>query len=149
MTFLKRGCCFLNEMTRIDRWVDRAKNDMIVAHKLFYDFYPKQLEICCYQCQQAVEKILKVYLLFNNTAFPYTHDLENLCNLCADYNNVFKNFIDDCSDLTPYSTQARYPDSIEINEEEAESALCKAKCILEFCISLIYPEIKDRSEENV
>jgi len=54
--------------------------------------------------------------------------------------NMDKNFdtiADDCNDLSPYATQARYPNAIEIEEPETESALRKAEHILVLCERLI------------
>ena len=130
----------MNDMILTNKWVERAKKDMVVARSLFYDFHPKQLEICCYQCQQAVEKILKAYLIFKNVAFPFIHDLKKLCLLCADFDDRFDAYIDDCADLTPYATQSRYPDNDDVEESETELAVEKAERILTFCVSLIVPE---------
>ena len=45
----------------------------------------------------------------------------------------------DCSMLTPYVTQARYPNTEEITEPETASALHKAERIVNYCASLITP----------
>ena len=48
----------MNEIMWINKWVERAKNDLLVAQNVFHAFYPKQLEICCYQCHQSAESAL-------------------------------------------------------------------------------------------
>jgi len=124
-------------MEWLRRWHERARNDLLVAQRLFNDFSPKQLEICCYQCQQSVEKVLKAYLVFKDYDFPFVHDLRSLCLLCADFDKQFNDYLEDCVRLTPYATQARYPDNDEIEENEAESALRRAERIFAFVEFLI------------
>jgi HEPN domain-containing protein len=50
----------------IRKWADKARDDLIVAETLFQNTHPKQIYIACYHCQQAVEKMLKCYLVYNN-----------------------------------------------------------------------------------
>jgi HEPN domain-containing protein len=83
---------------------------------------------------------LKSYLIFKNESFPFTHDLVVLCDLCKEQNEIFEELLDDCSDLTPYATQARYPKNNEITEEETTAALRKAERLMQFVTSLIPAE---------
>ena len=129
----------MSDKAWVHKWLDRAQNDLLAAKRLFFDYHPKMLEISCYQCQQAVEKALKAYLTHMDFAFPFTHDCRKLCLLCAECENSFHKFVDDCVDLTPYATQARYPDDDGITEEETASALRKAERIVNFCAELIGP----------
>ena len=122
-----------------DKWMDMAQNDLLAAQRLFEFFNPKQLDISCYHCQQAVEKALKAVLIFREAVdeVPRTHDLEVLLNECVPLDDGFNDFRDDCAMLTPYATQTRYPGNREFTETETTSALRKAKQILEFCANLI------------
>jgi HEPN domain-containing protein len=120
-----------------DEWVARARDDLLAAKRLFNDYHPPQTEICCYHCQQAAEKALKGYLVSRNCAFPYTHDLVQLCQLCVEENDAFKNLLDACSDLTPYATQARYPNSIALENADAELSLQEADSVLGFVDDLL------------
>jgi len=115
------------------KFLARAQDDLLVARHVFEDLHPKKMEISCYQSQQAGEKALKAYLLFKQQEPPFTHNLGLLCRLCADIDDAFDAFADDCTDLTPYATQARYPGNKEFTEEETESALRKAERIVQFC----------------
>jgi len=109
----------------------------VIAHYALESIYPKQIFIACYHCQQAAEKALKAYLIFKNIAFNRTHDLVMLQGQCLDCDKNFGDLLVDCSILTPYVTQARYPNNEEITAEEAVAALQKAERIVEFCASLI------------
>ena len=127
----------MNGKTQVSQWLDFAKDDLLAAHRLFEDYSPKQIFISCYHCQQAGEKALKAYLILKNVEFPFTHDLVKLCNLCMDMDMAFDDLLDACSDLTPYATQARYPNTSEITELITAAALRKAERILSFVADLV------------
>ena len=129
----------MNNETLISQWLKFARDDLLMARHAFEEVHPKQIFIACYHCQQASEKALKAYLIFKDTEFPYTHDLANLCYLCTDHDEVFHDILNDCSDLTPFAIQTRYPGNREITEEETASALRKPERIVNFCADLIKP----------
>jgi HEPN domain-containing protein len=132
----------MSEMDLIFNWFKKAKNDLICAIHLFEDLYPKQMEISCYHCQQSAEKALKGYLLYKGIETPKTHNLVLLCQLCEIVNTEFEEIMDDCSDLTPYAVQTRYPNEIEITECETTIALSKSKNVFEFTLKFI-PELQN------
>ena len=127
----------MQQIDLINKWFQKAYNDLITAFHMFMNVHPKQNEISCYHCQQAVEKALKAFLLFTDIEAPYTHDLAMLCQLCIEQDSSFSNYLDDCADLSQYATRARYPDDIEITEEETSIALHKALLIYQFIYGLI------------
>ena len=104
---------------------------------MFETTHPKQVFIACYHCQQAAEKALKAYLIHKNTRFERTHDLLVLQGQCLDHDERFDDLLADCSILTPYVTQARYPNTEEITEDETAAALLKAERVVALCESLI------------
>jgi len=124
-------------MVWVRRWLERALDDLDTAQLLYENYHPKKLEASCYHCQQAVEKALKAYLNLKEYDFPYTHDCRKLCILCADFNEQFYSYTDDCVDITPFATQARYPANDEITEAETKATLRKAERIVNLCASLI------------
>jgi len=130
----------LSEMYLVCKWFKKAKDNLIVAKHLFEDLYPKQIEIACYHAQQAVEKALKGFLLFNDIEPPKTHDLVALCRMCAKIDTMFKEIMDDCAILTIYSSITRYPNEIEMDETEAATAILKAQAIFNFNVRII-PEL--------
>ncbi len=58
-------------------WLKKAKNDLISARKLSAG-EDITLDTAIYHCQQAAEKSLKAYLIFNCLEYPGTHDLRVL-----------------------------------------------------------------------
>jgi HEPN domain-containing protein len=125
------------------QWLDKAQDDLLASQRLFNDHHPKQVYIICYLCQQCAEKSLKAYLVFKDYDFPFIHDLGELCGLCSEFDSSFGELMSDCLIMTPYATKTRYPNEIEIDEQDAKSALQKAERILTFVDSLITP--KDES----
>ena len=94
---------------------------------------PQHFEIICFHCQQAVEKYLKGYLIFNGIEKPpKIHDLIELCNMCADYDSQFDNILDKCDYLTQFGVQPRYPDEIDIDGYGTKKALQYANEIKNF-----------------
>ncbi len=67
------------------------------------------MEVVCYHCQQSAEKYLKSYLVLHGENPPRTHDLDELCKLCSETHDGFGKIADQCSDLTAYGVQTRYP----------------------------------------
>lgn len=63
--------------------VKKAENDFKVASQILRrrkDIVP---DAACFFCQQSVEKYLKARLIEAAIAFPRTHDLLQLLNLCV------------------------------------------------------------------
>ena len=129
----------MRDQMQVSQWLSFARDDLLIARHAFEDIHPKQIFIACYHCQQAAEKALKAYLISKNTTFERTHDLVVLQGQCLDFEEGFDDLLADCSILTPYVTQARYPNTEEITEPETASALHRAERIVNYCASLITP----------
>ena len=114
-------------------WLHYAENDLDAAQYLFDRPYRKQIEIVCYHCQQAAEKALKACLVAYGDEIPKTHDLVALCRLCALFDDSFLGQLEFCGDLSLYIARVRYPNKIEVTEQDAKEALEMAKGILTFC----------------
>ena len=137
-------------MSKIDivcKWFKKAEDDLIVARHLYEDLYPKQIEIICYHAQQSIEKALKGFLVYNDIEAPKTHDLVALCRMCSKIDSTFKEITDDCAVLTLYSSITRYPNEIEMDENEAANAIVKAQTIYDFNVAMI-PELKSQEQKQ-
>jgi HEPN domain-containing protein len=113
-------------------WIQRAENDISSASFLTEKMYPVPTEIVCFHCQQAAEKYLKAFLVYNDQEPPKTHDLIELARLCSSFDKDFTVIIPKCEYLLPFAAQTRYPSKIEIKEEDMKKALAYAKDIIEF-----------------
>ncbi|MFO7928957.1 MAG: HEPN domain-containing protein [Candidatus Humimicrobiaceae bacterium] len=128
-------------------WQKLADMDLSTAVYLT-DMHPPPIEIICYHCQQSAEKYLKGYLVFCGTVPPRVHDLDELCKLCLKYSSVFKNIADQCSDLTAYGVQPRYPMEIILEIEDMQKALDSAKTVKGFVTDIIKAEIEQEKKQT-
>jgi len=125
----------------VAEWFDFADMDLASAEYLC-GMRPQPLEIICYHCQQSAEKYLKGYLIYSGMMEPpKIHNLDNLCELCSDYDKHFKEIEKVCNILTVYGTQPRYPNEMEISLRDMQKALEYARQVRDF-----EPLAKVRSE---
>ena len=83
--------------------------------------------------QQAIEKYLKAYLIFQSTTFKFSHDLIYLLDLITQKDSDFESYYDTVSELQGYAVEIRYPnETIFISNEKVEKAMMVAKEIREF-----------------
>ena len=128
------------------KWFQFGDMDLAVASNSAVTMHPKPLEIICFHCQQAVEKYLKGYLVFQSGEDPLkTHNLAELCVLCQEYERSFGNLKVACSKLTMYAVQTRYPDGIELEEIDMVYALRFANEIKSFAPLM---ELRGQLEED-
>lgn len=127
----------MSRVELVSEWFEIASTDLNTAKHLFETMRPRPLEIICYHCQQAAEKALKGFLIDQEAEPPRIHDLGKLCALCAEYDPDFTLLLDACQELTDYATAARYPSRVEIEEQDAVSALDHAEKIYTFSFDLI------------
>lgn len=106
--------------------------------------HPVPVEVICYHCQQAAEKYLKGYLVLNGMNPPKIHDLDELCKHCLELSNIFNNIADQCSDLTAYGVQPRYPMEPMLEEQDMQQALNSAKTVRDLILK-IAPEMAHQS----
>ena len=68
-------------------WLDMAEMDLNAAEYLL-GMRPVPVEIICYHCEQAAEKLLKGALIHAGIEPPKTHDLIQLCKLCSEMDEI-------------------------------------------------------------
>ena len=123
----------MDKISIVKEWLDFAKQDLKSA-KFLLDMCPLPLEIICFHCQQATEKILKGYLIYQDIESPRTHDLRLLCKMCADIDETFDEISQSCINLTAYGVQPRYPLEIEILESDMQKAVIDAERVMNFVL---------------
>ncbi|MBN1159558.1 MAG: HEPN domain-containing protein [Bacteroidales bacterium] len=100
----------------------RANEDIAVIENLYKtgpEIYPSSI---CFHAQQAVEKFLKVFLVFHNVDFPKTHDLELLLFECQKIDKSGFDF--NFGSLTDFGVSIRYPDDFFMPDKE-DRFLCR------------------------
>jgi HEPN domain-containing protein len=112
-------------------WFEYAENDFEAVTILSAQLKPKY-EIVCYHCQQCAEKLLKGYIASNNGRLQKTHDLVVLCETCSTFDPDFGTIINQCSDLTIYASEVRYPNLLEIENYHMIKAIENVSIIRDF-----------------
>lgn len=105
-------------------WCHKAAHDLKTSDILLqYEEEDAPYNSVCFHCQQAVEKLIKGYLVAVDISFPKTHNLADLMLLCASVDEVFSSYISMAEILTPYAVDIRYPDDFCMpSEQEAREA---------------------------
>jgi HEPN domain-containing protein len=110
----------------IANWLTKAEHDLTTAH-LVFNHLPDYRDTVAFHCQQAVEKLLKAYLIHLSVVFRRSHDLIYLLDL-IDQPDVFT--IDDYDQLArlqDYAVEIRYPnDTIFLDQADVQDALAIA-----------------------
>ena len=104
----------------LQAWLMKADHDIISAQRLL-EIEPMILDKACFHCQQAVEKSLKAFLIYNSQEVERTHNIRSLLTECAQFDAVF-NTIDPLN-INAFAVQARYPDTSLMPEKEEAVAL--------------------------
>jgi HEPN domain-containing protein len=76
--------------------------------------------------------MLKGFLVANTINPPRTHDLPLLCDMCIKINDKFGELSDICEFLTLYGVQPRYPNELDIINEDANMALRYIDTVYDF-----------------
>jgi HEPN domain-containing protein len=103
----------------IEAWLQKAENDLMTAQRLL-DIAPMILDTACFRCQQAIEKSLKAFLIYNNKEIVKTHDIAFLRNECAHLDPIFSTI--EISNINDYAVDGRNPDfAIQPDANEARA----------------------------
>ena len=105
----------MNELTT--EWIAKAEGDYATAgRELGVQDYPNY-DAVCFHAQQTAEKYLKAFLQENGVAFPKTHSLIELLELCLPLDNKLETLRPDLIRLGRYAVQYRYPGMIAYKSE--------------------------------
>lgn len=121
----------------VKEWMRFADMDVLSANHLNEIQYPKPLEIICYHCQQAAEKMLKALILAYDGDLQKTHDLVLLTDELSQFINFSEDVLNSAASLTPYGVKIRYPQELNIEEYHVSKALVDMKIIYDFVANKI------------
>jgi HEPN domain-containing protein len=122
-------------------WLKKAAIDIRSAEHAF-TAVPPILSDVVYHSQQAAEKSLKAFLVWNNVPFRKTHSIEEIGEQCLAVDSTLKTLIDQGVPLTQYAWEFRYPGDIEEPaQEESEEALQVAKKIYQDILKRLPKEV--------
>ena len=120
----------------LQQWLDRGKEELGVAEYISVNYHPTPAETICYLCQQSAEKYLKAFIFSNDIEPEKTHDLKDLLDVCIKFNAEFSVLLAKATMLTDYAVMPRYPNELNITEEDMKTALANAKAIQEFVVKV-------------
>jgi HEPN domain-containing protein len=116
-----------DKLSVVKLWIEKADQDLGTA-ELTYHHIPRYRDTIAFHCQQAVEKYLKAYLIFNELSVKKTHDLIILLDLISTFETVSDYLFDQAAELQDYSVEVRYPDNIiELSDKDIERALATTR----------------------
>ena len=124
------------------QWFALAEQNLGVAKHLATTYHPTPDETICNQCQQSAEKYFKGYLFINNIEPPKIHDLSALLLMCADINPEFVKFTKQCVYLTKFAVMPKYPNQLQIIDDDVKSAIRFAESIKKFVLSKVDLSLK-------
>jgi HEPN domain-containing protein len=134
----------MKEMADVVRgWLRKAASDVV---SLEATLGAGAFDGSCFHAQQAAEKYLKGFLAFHGRPFPYTHNLADLTELCADVDPSFHALAPLAAELTPYAVRLRYDDSFWPTRETAQQARASALTIRNCVLSRLPKEILEAAE---
>ena len=121
----------------LQQWFDKGKNELRSAEYLSTMHNPTPDEVICYLCQQSAEKYLKGFIFYQDNEPDKTHDIKDLLEICQKYNSDFSSLSSAAYILTRYAVLPRYPNELDISNEDMKNALSYAKNIQEFVVKTI------------
>src|SRR5262245_36182223 len=134
---LPRGACCMHDPTDPLAWVARAEEDLALARSALRRKTPLTYG-ATFHAQQCAEKYLKALLLARHQAFPRTHDLTALSDLCLQNEIIVLVHRDALERLTACAVQVRYPGE-DPTADEAQEALQIAQAVHRFARRLLNP----------
>jgi len=121
----------------VKEWLQKARNDLLSA-RILMQHDPPVLDTASFHCQQAVEKVLKAFLVWKAMPFEKVHSLTYLLDLCQGQEPGFASMRERAEILAPYAIEIRYPGPVmEIPQQEAEEALAIAEMMWDFVLRLL------------
>ena len=119
-------------------WLRKAQSD---EKAMEASFQTDALDAACFHAQQAAEKYLKAYLTHATVAFPYTHNLTKLIDLCLGQDPAARSLRSCAKLLTPYAVEARYDLEFWPSVAATEEARACSRTIGEFVIRRLPREV--------
>jgi len=112
-----------------------AADDLDTARVLL-GAMPFRVRQSLFHAQQAAEKSLKAFLIWQEQPFPLTHDLAVLLRLCVSLDPGIATGVEPALDLTQFAARFRYPGEDEIPSiEEARQWVAAAAGVVD-CVSI-------------
>jgi HEPN domain-containing protein len=119
----------MSELTA--EWVEKAEGDFATAGRELRARRRPNYDAACFHAQQTAEKYLKAFLQEHRVAFPKTHSLIELLELCLPVDAGFEFQRDLLIQLGRYAVRYRYPGE-SADRLEARQAFQAVKAVRTF-----------------
>jgi HEPN domain-containing protein len=120
-------------------WVAKAEEDLKTAAQVLKLGEGCPTAAVCFHAQQCAEKYLKAYLVFRGTAFPKTHEIEDLVARMPERDRPALT-VEEQALLTEYAVGPRYPGWRDVPLGEARRAVALARRVRKHVRSLLPKE---------
>jgi HEPN domain-containing protein len=127
------------DWVEIRRWLEKADRDRRLARAALSQDPPIP-DGAGFHCQQAIEKLLKAFLVFHCQQFERIHDLRMLASMCARLDADFTELIAEVAPLTSFAVRFRYPGPADPTMKEVEEALAVVAHVWAFVLAKLPPE---------
>jgi len=119
--------------------LQKAYRDLLSA-RILLAHSPPIFDTACFHCQQAAEKALKAFLVWQAVPFEKVHSLTYLLDLCEAQEPGFTLLRERADTLAPYAVDIRYPsEAMAISPDEAQEALATAEALWTFVLAHLPP----------
>jgi HEPN domain-containing protein len=113
----------------VGQWLTKAEKDFVAAGILL-ESNPFVLGVVGFLAQQAAEKYLKAWLVWNQVDFPKTHNIASLLVMVSEVNQTLAAQLMPARTLSQYAVESRYPGDIpELTRDEAAAAFKLAESV--------------------
>lgn len=128
--------------TTVKEWFSKANDDLIGARSLWATNNKRVWLLVGFLCQQACEKALKGFLLFNGKKVQKIHSIDELSKDVLILAPDLKDLLAEATMLTPYAVRFRYPsaEAQGVDEEDIRKALNLAEKVVSECARRISPD---------
>lgn len=117
----------------VNDWINSAQEDL---DGIALTSQVPLLAHTCYHCGQAVEKMLKAYIIAKTNELTKTHDLVSLIKKCERISPDFGQFRNICTDISTFST-IRYPPRKNITKQDMEETIERTREIVDFTMATL------------
>ncbi|SNS44223.1 HEPN domain-containing protein [Anaerovirgula multivorans] len=125
------------DTARFMNWVEKASRDIKSAGVLKENDCGN--DMVAFHCQQAVEKLLKAYIIAKSGVIISSHSLIFLCKEATKYDLKFKAHIKDCAFVNQFYIETRYPadEPLIVTDEESDECIAISKDIYNIVSNLL------------
>jgi HEPN domain-containing protein len=127
----------------VNDWISSAQEDL---DGIALTSQVPLLANTCYHCGQAVEKMLKAYIIAKTNELTKTHDLVSLVTKCERSSPDFGKLKNTCAEISTFST-IRYPPKKDLTKQEMEETIKNTHEIVDFTMSKLKELGYDKTQQ--